>query len=453
MPDKRQIVFISRVLWAGGAERVVYDLAHHLDQERFEVHIVCLFEQQDLPISFDSRISIHNIDPVQYEPTPQNPGIIYILRKRLYFGAKKAYGFLVPTSLRKSLKLEERLLAPLRTKALSSSLPNNIEYAEISWVLQAIQNINPSLIGLQQVLTKFRKDAILIPVMEEATVRVWLSQLFKRHIYIASLHSVESYNMSLIYSDPTVRSVEEWLFANACRSADIVTVPSNGCRHDLIINYGISPQQIKVISNPVDAVSIIEKSQFPLDSIPNEKKTSFVYVGRLDFDKNPELLIDAASLLKKQYSDFMISYIGKGALHSKLSTRIKEMGLQDNVILLGEVSNPFPYMKRSRALVLTSHVESFALVLVEAMLCGTVPIAVDCPYGPREVLDHGKYGLLVPQNDPQALADAMWQIANDDDLYLRMRALGPERALSYNISETILDWENLLSKYTETSYS
>ncbi len=452
MPDKQQLVFISRALWGGGAERVVYDLANHLDKERFEVHIVCLFEQQNIPISFDPRISIHYIEPIVQglASSRANKQRLKIAYKNLYSSAKRIYCLVVPSSIRANLKLEERLHWLLTFGSSSNSpafsLPTGIETPELSWMLQSIQNMMPSIGALQQVLTKFRKDAILLPVMEEATVRVWLSQLFERRVYIASLHSVESYNMRLIYPDPMVCSVEEWLFANACRAANIVTVPSNGCRHDLSINYHISPEHIKIISNPVDADSVLQKSEFPLQSMLNEQKTLFVYVGRLDPDKNPGLLIDAAYLLKHRYPDFLIYYIGKGALYSELSLQIKEKGLQDNIILLGEVSNPFPYMRKSRALVLTSHVESFALVLVEAMLCGAVPIAVDCPYGPREVLDNGKYGFLVPPNDPQVLADAMWQIANNDDLYSKLHKLGQERALNYNISEIISHWENLFSK-------
>lgn len=464
MPDKRQIVFVSRALWGGGAERVVYDLAHHLNKEWFEVHIICLFQQQSIPVSFDPGISIHHLEPaVVQEPASPKPAkqglkIGYKIRKKLYFLAKRIYHLVVPASIRMKLKLGERLYQ-IQTSGLSSSpgpgafsIPAGMEDSEVSQMIQSITNIMPSIGRLQQVLGKFRNDAILLPVMEEATVRVWLSQLFEHRVYIASLHSIESYNMSLIYSDPRLRSIEEWLFTNACRAAHVVTVPSYGCRHDLSIHYGISPEHIEVIANPVDADAILRESESPLQLELDGQKTLFVYVGRLDPDKNPELLLDAAYLLKQRFSDFLIYYIGKGALYEELSSQIEEKGLQENVILVGEVPNPFPYMRRSRALILTSHVESFALVLVEAMLCGAVPVAVDCPYGPGEVLDDGKYGLLVPQDDPQALADAMWQIANDNDLYAKLRELGQERAHHYNISRIIDHWENLLSGVQANSF-
>lgn len=454
MPDKQQVVFITRVLSGGGAERVVYDLAHHLDKDLFEVHVVCLFEQQSNSTPFDPRISIHCIAPTVPESASPNldeqpVSSTYSTRDKLYYLSKKIYRFLVPTSIRLNLKLEERLTSLLTPHSPPASTdfspPSSPENSELDQVLNSIRNIMPSILALQQVLTKFRKDAILMPVMEEATVRVWLSQLFQQRVYIASLHSVESYNMRLIYPNPSIRAGEEWLFANACRAAALVTVPSDGCRQDLTVNYGISPEHIQVVPNPVDTHVILQKSELPLQNVPDKQKTFFVYVGRLDLDKNPGLLIDAAYLLKKRYSHFVIYYVGKGALHSELSLRIEEKGLQDNIVLLGAVPNPFPYMKKSRALILTSHVESFALVLVEAMLCGTVPISVDCPHGPREVLDHGKYGILVPPNDPQALADAMWQIAQDHDLYSKLRKLGPERGLAYDISRIISDWESLLS--------
>jgi glycosyltransferase involved in cell wall biosynthesis len=102
-------------------------------------------------------------------------------------------------------------------------------------------------------------------------------------------------------------------------------------------------------------------------------------------------------------------------------------------------------MSKARSLVLTSRVESFALVIVEAMLCGAVPVSVDCPFGPGEILDAGKYGILVPPDDPQSLADAMWRIACDDESYLGLQKLGLERAQQYDISRIILEWESIFA--------
>jgi glycosyltransferase involved in cell wall biosynthesis len=112
------------------------------------------------------------------------------------------------------------------------------------------------------------------------------------------------------------------------------------------------------------------------------------------------------------------------------------------------VKNPFAYLARSKGLVLTSRFESFALVLVEALACGTVPIAVDCPYGPREVLNDGEYGLLVPMDNPMALADAMFRVATESDYREKFSRIGMQRARNYDLPKMASQWERIIDGLT-----
>ena len=96
--------------------------------------------------------------------------------------------------------------------------------------------------------------------------------------------------------------------------------------------------------------------------------------------------------------------LGDGPLRSELQGLIIELGLQEVVSLLGYVENPLKYFVHADVFVLSSHVEGLPNVLVEAMMCGCTPVSTDCPTGPREVLQGGKYGYLVPVRDPVALA-------------------------------------------------
>ena len=85
------------------------------------------------------------------------------------------------------------------------------------------------------------------------------------------------------------------------------------------------------------------------------------------------------------------------------------LGLHDAVDFLGFQDNPLPYFRRASAFVLSSYAEGFGNVLVEAMGCGTPVIATNCEHGPAEILDDGRYGVLVEPRNAQALADAMDQ--------------------------------------------
>jgi glycosyltransferase involved in cell wall biosynthesis len=101
--------------------------------------------------------------------------------------------------------------------------------------------------------------------------------------------------------------------------------------------------------------------------------------------------------------------LGDGPLRSELQALIVELGLSDVVRLLGYVENPLKYFARADVFVLSSHVEGLPNVLVEAMMCGCTPVSTDCPTGPREVLQDGKYGYLVPMRDPVAMAAGIEQ--------------------------------------------
>lgn len=113
--------------------------------------------------------------------------------------------------------------------------------------------------------------------------------------------------------------------------------------------------------------------------------------------------------------------LGDGPLRAELSALIIELGLQDMVKLLGYVDNPLRYFKRADVFALSSYVEGLPNVLVEAMMCGLTPVSTDCPTGPREVLQDGKFGYLVPVSNPTALA------------------AGIEMALKHPISKCLLD--------------
>ena len=97
-------------------------------------------------------------------------------------------------------------------------------------------------------------------------------------------------------------------------------------------------------------------------------------------------------------------FLGDGPLWTDLQSQIDRLGVQDSVRLMGYVENPLKYFSHAKAFVLSSLVEGMPNVLVEAMMCGCTPVATDCPTGPRELLDDGRIGYLVPPRDPKALA-------------------------------------------------
>ncbi len=156
-------------------------------------------------------------------------------------------------------------------------------------------------------------------------------------------------------------------------------------------------------------------------------------VGRLKRVKNHALLIRAfAKVSEIQPARLMI--VGDGELRDELEALIAELGLGGKVVLPGFVNDPTPLYRSADLFVLSSNYEGFGNVIVEAMACGVPVVSTDCPAGPSEILENGRFGTLVPVGDVDALASAMMsalQTGHDPEvLKRRAAAFAPEVAAS-----------------------
>ena len=197
-----------------------------------------------------------------------------------------------------------------------------------------------------------------------------------------------------------VRAVMWRADALTCVSKDMVEqyrkvfdFPAHVCVYN-IIDDRLSRQRMM---EPVDHEWLVRK-----------EGSVVVAAGRLASWKGFADLIHAIKFLPS-YRRVRLMILGDGPLRSELETLIVELGLQDVVRLLGYVENPLKYFARADVFVLSSHVEGLPNVLVEAMMCGCTPVSTDCPTGPREVLQNGKYGYLVPIREPLAMAAGIEQ--------------------------------------------
>jgi glycosyltransferase involved in cell wall biosynthesis len=157
-------------------------------------------------------------------------------------------------------------------------------------------------------------------------------------------------------------------------------------------------------------------------------------------------LLDACYLLKQSNPNFLVVCLGDGVERSPIESQINSLELRDHILMLGAVQNPFAYFARAQGLLLTSHFEGFAIVLLESLACGAVPISVDCPYGPRAVLESEEYGLLVRQDDPSALAKAMQRVTQDRNLRELTRQCGPTHANRFDRPRIVAQWEALIDR-------
>ncbi|MGA2072313.1 MAG: glycosyltransferase [Terriglobia bacterium] len=208
---------------------------------------------------------------------------------------------------------------------------------------------------------------------------------------------------------------------------------------------------VRAITNGIDIERVRCRGQEPVPKRARHlfEKPALVKVGLLSNPKNHELLLLAHAEVMRQKVDHNLLLVGDGQLEAHLRTMATRLGVTDSVHFLGYLDNPLPVIRASRALVLSSHWEGFAIVLVEALALGTPTVSVDCPSGPREILGDGKFGLLVPPENPHALAEAMKLVLTDSATFDRLHAVGPGGAERYRISDKARQMDALFDSLIE----
>ena len=154
---------------------------------------------------------------------------------------------------------------------------------------------------------------------------------------------------------------------------------------------------------------INDKNFLQSGSIP---ENFFLSVGRLTKQKNYFYLLDEFKALCRKYPDQKLLIIGDGELKKEIEKSIKQLGLSDNVFLIGHTSNVYYFMKRATAIILSSLWEEVGFVIVEAAVSNLSIISSDCKNGPKEFLSYGEGGLLFNSNKKQALYNSLLLFMN-----------------------------------------
>lgn len=189
--------------------------------------------------------------------------------------------------------------------------------------------------------------------------------------------------------------------------ADGVIGVSQGVTDDLLQLIGGDPARFHTIYNPVLPKDLESKAHAVVEH-PwlGAGAPVLVGAGRLTRQKDFATLLRAFALVLKQRPARLL-LLGDGPERPRLEALAAELGIGVAVDFHGFVANPFPYIARSDLFVLSSAWEGFGNVLVEAMALGVPVVSTDCPSGPREILQDGALGPLVPVADPVALATAI----------------------------------------------
>lgn len=175
----------------------------------------------------------------------------------------------------------------------------------------------------------------------------------------------------------------------------------------------------------------------PIAVPSSDKDLYYIFVGRLvDAVKNVSLLIDAFAKAYLKNTTYVLKICGDGPDKAMLKQKVTDLGLDQAIVF--EPFTPYIYekMAAARALILTSHYEGFPRVVIEALSLGTPVISVDCKSGPKEVIKNNHNGILVPNHDVEALAQAIHTFHTDTALYDHC-ALNAQASVSHLAMEEV----------------
>jgi glycosyltransferase involved in cell wall biosynthesis len=200
---------------------------------------------------------------------------------------------------------------------------------------------------------------------------------------------------------------------------------------ELIADYRkqIPEERLFVLPNPVDAEEVLRLSS---PAAPRKGKLRFCAVGRLAPEKGYDILISAFKRANLQLGDWELILIGDGPRRGELERLSVELGLANAIHFAGRVENPFPMLASADVFVHSARWDGCPNVLCEALSLAIPIIATNAPGGTREILAEGKFGLVVPPEDPGSLAEALVLLASNPGLRANYADHGPRRALDFS---------------------
>jgi glycosyltransferase involved in cell wall biosynthesis len=317
-------------------------------------------------------------------------------------------------------------------------------------ILDARHGLVRSTIELYRALRRLRPDVTVSFLNRSNCANVMAAQLLRFPCIISErVHTTSHFGRN-------ARSLANRLIVRLLYPlADAVVAVSDDVGRDLVENFGVPERKISVIGNPI-GIEMIEKSSRsePPFALPEK---FIVGAGRLVPNKNFAMLIQA---YHQSGIELPLVILGDGPEREKLRAVVKDLRLENRVIMPGYVANPYPVIRRATFFASSSNAEGFPNALVEAMALGCPVIATDCDAGPAEILAHsGKrkaealvlapYGILVPMNSADDLGRAM-RLMMDDSTRSEFSQRCRARAADFSPRSVVQRYMILLSRCIES---
>ncbi|WP_078118069.1 glycosyltransferase [Thiosocius teredinicola] len=293
--------------------------------------------------------------------------------------------------------------------------------------------VSRAFLPLVRYMRRVRPVALLSAMTHTNVLAIWARKLTRiSTVLVISERSTFSIAMGSRANAGVFSAFLPWIARYSYSMADKIVAVSRGVAEDLVGSMPLDRNKIAVVYNPVatvDAESLGgRKPDHPWFGLGQPPVV--LAVGRLEEPKNYPLLLSAFARLRKE-TECRLIILGEGRLRESLTKEVADLGLEQDVDLPGFVDDPFTWMYHAELFVLSSSWEGLPNALIQAMACGTKIVSTDCPSGPREILEDGKWGQLVPTDDVGTLYEAMIKALGDKnppDVLRRSKYFSVERA-------------------------
>ena len=311
-----------------------------------------------------------------------------------------------------------------------------------SWACESGDRLRyhiPSI--LRHLLTQAaRADAIVGAMETTATYAAWLAASVLRKPLLGWVRMELDEYLSLQHG------WHRWAARRLYPRCDAVVTPSGGSRRSLQRVAPLAAEKLYVIPNPVDPEDVRAKASEPLSSAHQAllRKPYILGAGWLRVaHKGFDLLVRAHAEVRRRGIDHNLVIVGEGEDRELLQQMARSLGVADSVFLPGFQRNPFPFFRAAAALAAPARLDSFGRVYLEAMALG-LPVIGSTASGPMEILDSGKYGIVVPSEDVGALSDAMSVLLGDAGARERYSQLALARVNAFRPDAVAAQWDELV---------
>jgi glycosyltransferase involved in cell wall biosynthesis len=298
-----------------------------------------------------------------------------------------------------------------------------------------------------------RPDTLIAAHDRAPLLALWAAGISRRRVPIVIIeHSLFSQNLAAARGDARTYGLMQHRLALMRRLyplADKLVAVSNGGAADLANTLNLPREAVETIHNPVVSPTLHERAQEPIDDtwLAEGAPPVILSAARLAPEKALDILIDAFARYRASGGLARLVVLGEGPERERLTRRIAEHHLEEEVRLPGWVDNPYAWMRLSALFVLSSRFESLPTALIEAMACGCPVVSTDCPGGPNEILEAGRYGTLVPVDDTDVLCDTIARTLAKPTPKPVLQA----RAAEFSFDKAIHAYETLIENASATA--